>query len=44
MTDLVTGPDGRQRCRWRAATPEFLDYHDREWGFPVGIVNLTIFT
>ena len=35
MTDLVTGPDGRQRCRWCAAAPEFLDYHDREWGFPV---------
>ena len=35
MTDLVTGPDGRQRCRWCAAAPEFFDYHDREWGFPV---------
>ena len=35
MTDLVTGPDGRRRCRWCVAAPEFLDYHDREWGFPV---------
>ena len=35
MTDLVTGPDGRQRCRWCASAPEFLDYHDKEWGFPV---------
>lgn len=31
----VTGPDGRPRCRWCAAAPEFFDYHDREWGFPV---------
>ncbi|MBB4188938.1 DNA-3-methyladenine glycosylase I [Sinorhizobium terangae] len=31
----VPGPDGRPRCRWCAAAPEFLDYHDREWGFPV---------
>jgi DNA-3-methyladenine glycosylase I len=31
----VTGPDGRPRCGWCAAAPEFFDYHDREWGFPV---------
>ena len=29
------GPDGAQRCRWCGGAPEFLDYHDREWGFPV---------
>ena len=29
------GPDGQPRCRWSGAAPEFLDYHDREWGFPV---------
>lgn len=29
------GPDGRHRCRWCGGAPEFLDYHDREWGFPV---------
>jgi DNA-3-methyladenine glycosylase I len=29
------GPDGKPRCRWCAAAPEFLDYHDTEWGFPV---------
>jgi 3-methyladenine DNA glycosylase Tag len=22
-------------CRWCGATPEFLNYHDTEWGFPV---------
>jgi len=35
MSSTITGPDGRQRCRWCAVTPEYLDYHDREWGFPV---------
>jgi DNA-3-methyladenine glycosylase I len=30
------GPDGKARCRWCAAAPEFLGYHDTEWGFPVG--------
>lgn len=35
MTTTFTGPDGKLRCRWCAAAPEFLDYHDREWGFPV---------
>lgn len=29
------GPDGRERCWWCAATPDYVDYHDREWGFPV---------
>ena len=28
-------PDGRPRCKWSGAAPEFLDYHDHEWGFPV---------
>ncbi len=36
MNTTLTGPDGRPRCRWCAAAPEFLDYHDAEWGFPVG--------
>lgn len=31
----ITAPDGRLRCRWCAAAPEFLHYHDTEWGFPV---------
>lgn len=29
------GPDGRPRCRWCAATPSYIAYHDHEWGFPV---------
>ena len=35
MTETFTGPDGIARCRWSGAAPEFLDYHDREWGYPV---------
>jgi DNA-3-methyladenine glycosylase I len=34
MTDLVTGDDGRARCRWGASTPEYQRYHDDEWGKP----------
>jgi DNA-3-methyladenine glycosylase I len=35
MSKSFTGPDGRPRCAWAGAAPEFLDYHDTEWGFPV---------
>lgn len=35
MSTTIHGPDGQPRCRWCAATPEFLPYHDTEWGFPV---------
>ena len=36
MSTTIVGPDGKSRCRWSAAAPEFLHYHDSEWGFPVG--------
>lgn len=35
MSGIVPGPDGRPRCAWSDAAPEFLHYHDTEWGFPV---------
>ena len=35
MSGTITGPDGKPRCRWCGVAPEFLDYHDTEWGFPV---------
>ena len=35
MSKTIAGPDGKPRCRWCAAAPEFLGYHDNEWGFPV---------
>ena len=33
--DLRPGPDGRLRCAWGAMTPEYVAYHDLEWGRPV---------
>jgi DNA-3-methyladenine glycosylase I len=35
MSAPFIGPDGKPRCRWSGAAPEFLHYHDTEWGFPV---------
>ena len=35
MSTAIMGLDGQSRCRWCGAAPEFLDYHDTEWGFPV---------
>ena len=32
---LAPGPDGQPRCAWGVSTPDYVDYHDREWGFPV---------
>jgi DNA-3-methyladenine glycosylase I len=32
---LAPGPDGKLRCAWGVSTPDYVDYHDREWGFPV---------
>ncbi|MGH4014089.1 MAG: DNA-3-methyladenine glycosylase I [Pseudonocardiaceae bacterium] len=31
----VTGPDGRPRCPWGAATLDYREYHDTEWGVPL---------
>ncbi|GAA1812191.1 DNA-3-methyladenine glycosylase I [Luedemannella flava] len=35
MSDLVIGDDGLARCRWGASTPDYVSYHDEEWGQPV---------
>ena len=35
LPDLVPGPDGRPRCRWAGSAPDYLAYHDEEWGRPV---------
>jgi DNA-3-methyladenine glycosylase I len=35
MSTTIAGPDGKPRCRWSGSAPEFLHYHDTEWGFPV---------
>ena len=31
----VAGPDGRLRCPWGMSAPEYIAYHDDEWGRPV---------
>lgn len=35
MSATVQGPDGKSRCAWCGDVPEFIPYHDTEWGFPV---------
>ena len=35
MSGVVVGADGLARCAWAGSTPDYLDYHDREWGVPV---------
>jgi len=35
MSDTIGGPDGKPRCSWCGDIPEFFDYHDKEWGYPV---------
>jgi DNA-3-methyladenine glycosylase I len=35
MSATIPGPDGQLRCRWSVTAPEFVAYHDTEWGFPV---------
>lgn len=34
-TGLTLGDDARVRCWWGASTPEYVDYHDTEWGVPL---------
>jgi len=33
--DLVAGPDGKLRCPWGLSAPEYIAYHDEEWGRPL---------
>lgn len=35
MSDSVLGPDGAARCPWAISAPDYLAYHDEEWGRPV---------
>lgn len=32
---LLRGDDGKPRCWWHGNDPEYLRYHDEEWGRPV---------
>ncbi|TKT02608.1 DNA-3-methyladenine glycosylase I [Streptomyces lasalocidi] len=31
----LTGPDGAARCPWALSAPDYVTYHDEEWGRPV---------
>ncbi len=33
--DLAYGSDGVGRCPWAMSTPDYIAYHDQEWGRPV---------
>jgi DNA-3-methyladenine glycosylase I len=33
--DAVTGADGRARCAWSVSAPDYIAYHDDEWGWPL---------
>jgi DNA-3-methyladenine glycosylase I len=35
VSGLMVGEDGLARCAWAGSTPDYLDYHDSEWGRPV---------
>ena len=35
MSAAVPGPDGNLRCPWATSTPDYLAYHDDEWGRPI---------
>ncbi|APG47568.1 DNA-3-methyladenine glycosylase I [Phaeobacter porticola] len=35
MSTEFLAPDGQLRCGWAGSVPEFLPYHDDEWGYPV---------
>jgi DNA-3-methyladenine glycosylase I len=35
QTGAVRGEDGRKRCGWAVAAPDYAAYHDDEWGRPV---------
>jgi DNA-3-methyladenine glycosylase I len=32
---VIEGPDGALRCPWALSTPDYVTYHDEEWGSPV---------
>jgi DNA-3-methyladenine glycosylase I len=35
MSGVVVGPDGKPRCPWGLSTPDYVAYHDDEWGKPI---------
>jgi DNA-3-methyladenine glycosylase I len=39
LRHVSVGQDGLARCPWGASSPEYITYHDGEWGRPVGDDN-----
>jgi DNA-3-methyladenine glycosylase I len=39
ITEALPGPDGLLRCPWALSAPEYVAYHDNEWGRPVSSVQ-----
>jgi DNA-3-methyladenine glycosylase I len=37
--EAVAGADGALRCPWATGTPDYLQYHDLEWGRPIRTDN-----
>ena len=35
MSGVVPGADGLPRCPWGLSTPDYVAYHDEEWGRPL---------
>ena len=35
MSETYTAEDGKARCAWCQATPQYVAYHENEWGYPV---------
>jgi DNA-3-methyladenine glycosylase I len=35
VTTAIIGDDGLARCPWGLSTPDYVAYHDNEWGRPV---------
>jgi DNA-3-methyladenine glycosylase I len=34
-SEVEKGPDGKPRCSWGLSSPEYIEYHDDEWGRPL---------
>jgi DNA-3-methyladenine glycosylase I len=39
MSGAVAGDDGKLRCPWAVSTPDYVTYHDLEWGRPLTTNN-----
>ena len=35
LPGLTDAPDGQVRCWWHGGLPDYVAYHDDEWGYPV---------